>query len=458
MPHQSLIVAGCSLFIASTALAQPCNPTWTTQPIGQPGIDGVVNDMVVWDDGSGPALYASGSFPTAGNADAVSVAKWDGLQWSRLGTGLTRAGRATRVPGLAVYDDGSGEALYATGGFDSAGGVPASGIAKWDGSAWSAVGVGIVGQGFKMTTYDDGQGEHLYLGGSFTIGSTMVNLARWDGTSWRSIGTADASVNILVVHDDGSGPALFIGGNIQNVQGVSVSGVAKFQGGTWSALGAGVTGGLGRVNALAVFDDTRGSKLFVGGNFTAAGGIPADNIAAWDGAAWQRIAAGGPATQINAMGVYDDGTGSGESLFIGGQFDFVGGQSNSRIARYDGTAWSSLGSGLSTEPFDGASEMRVFDDGQGRALFVGGGFTSAGGQPANSIAQWGGCTSSCPCACDFDTTTGAGVCDIVDFVTFAGLFTQGDPCACDIDTSTGPGVCDIVDFVTFAGQFAAGCP
>ena len=65
---------------------------------------------------------------------------------------------------------------------------------------------------------------------------------------------------------------------------------------------------------------------------------------------------------------------------------------------------------------------------------------------------------SCPCACDFDTSTGAGVCDIVDFVTFAGLFAQGDLCACDIDTSTGPGVCDLVDFVTFAGLFAAGCP
>ena len=72
-------------------------------------------------------------------------------------------------------------------------------------------------------------------------------------------------------------------------------------------------------------------------------------------------------------------------------------------------------------------------------------FTIASGQP-------------CPCACDFDTSTGMGVCDIVDFVTFAGQFAGGDPCACDIDTSTGMGVCDIIDFVTFAGQFAGGCP
>jgi len=454
MPRQLHIFAGCSLFIASTAWAQPCNPSWTTQPIGNPGIDGVVNDMVVWDDGSGPALYASGFFPTAGNVNAISVAKWDGLQWSRLGSGLTRAGGPTRVPGLAVYDDGSGEALYATGGFDDAGGTPARGVAKWDGSTWSAVGVGITGQGFKMTTYDDGHGEHLYLGGSFTIGSTMVNLARWDGTSWRSIGTADASVNALVVHDDGSGPALFIGGNIRNIEGTPVSGVAKYQNGTWSSPGTGVSGGLGRVNALIPYDDGSGTKLFAGGNFTEAGGIPADNIGAWDGAGWQRIPAGGPDTQITAMGVYDDGTGSGDSLYIGGQFVLVGGQSISRIAQYDGSAWSSLGSGLSAGQFDGAFALHVFDDGQGRALFVGGGFTTAGGQPANSIAQWGGCTF---CYADCDQSTGAGVLDIFDFLCFQDAFVRGDPYACDCDITPAP-VCDIFDFLCFQNAFVGGCP
>ena len=66
---------------------------------------------------------------------------------------------------------------------------------------------------------------------------------------------------------------------------------------------------------------------------------------------------------------------------------------------------------------------------------------------------------ACPCPCEFDTSTGPGVCDIIDFVTFAGLFAAQDPCACDLDISTGQGVCDIIDFVTFAGLFAvAGCP
>jgi hypothetical protein len=62
------------------------------------------------------------------------VARWDGASWSSLGSGLDGTVRA-----LAVFDDGSGAALYATGTFTTAGGVPANNIARWDGASWSAL-------------------------------------------------------------------------------------------------------------------------------------------------------------------------------------------------------------------------------------------------------------------------------------------------------------------------------
>ena len=74
---------------------------------------------------------------------------------------------------------------------------------------------------------------------------------------------------------------------------------------------------------------------------------------------------------------------------------------------------------------------------------------------ANALAY---VAAPCPCACDIDISTGVGVCDLIDFTTFAGLFAIGDLCACDFDTGTGIGVCDLIDFTTFAGQFAGGCP
>jgi V8-like Glu-specific endopeptidase len=64
---------------------------------------------------------------------------------------------------------------------------------------------------------------------------------------------------------------------------------------------------------------------------------------------------------------------------------------------------------------------------------------------------------ACPCACNFDTSTGNNTCDIFDFLAFQNAFVGGKPCACDIDTSTGQGVCDIFDFLAFQNAFVAGC-
>jgi hypothetical protein len=89
------------------------------------------------------------------------IAKWDGARWSALGLGVGPAVRA-----LTVYDDGSGPALYAGGDFGIAGGVPASYIAKWDGSNWSVLGTGVNNLVNALVVYDDGRGPALYVGGA----------------------------------------------------------------------------------------------------------------------------------------------------------------------------------------------------------------------------------------------------------------------------------------------------
>ena len=76
------------------------------------GFNGYVRTMVAFDDGSGPALYAGGSFTTAGGASASYIAKWNGTSWSAW---LPGSGMNGPVQALAVFDDGSGPALYAGG-------------------------------------------------------------------------------------------------------------------------------------------------------------------------------------------------------------------------------------------------------------------------------------------------------------------------------------------------------
>ena len=61
-------------------------------------------------------------------------------EWSALGSGMNNSVRA-----LTVFDDGSGLALYAGGTFTVAGGVDSARIAKWDGAQWSPLGWGLNG-------------------------------------------------------------------------------------------------------------------------------------------------------------------------------------------------------------------------------------------------------------------------------------------------------------------------
>ncbi len=297
-----------------------------------PQIVGWVRDMTVFDDGSGPALIAAGAFSLAGGETANYIAKWDGQSWSPLGSGTNSNG----VAAVAVFDDGSGPALYAGGGFTHAGGILARGVAKWDGQEWSSLAGGVSSGGvLAFAVFDDGTGPALYAGGAFSeIGGVSANrIAKWDGVQWSALGDGvSGSVESLVVFDDGAGPALYAGGWFTTAGGVSANRVAKWDGVQWSALGDGI--GTQNVNVLTVFDDGSGHALYAGGNFTQAGGTSVGRVAKWDGNEWSALGDGvdGP---VLAAAVFDDG--SGPAMFLGGAFRVSPG-ADSYIARYEGCA------------------------------------------------------------------------------------------------------------------------
>jgi trimeric autotransporter adhesin len=273
---------------------------------GLPGMNGSVRALTVFDDGlgGGPALYAGGQFTMASGVTVNKIAKWNGTSWSSVGTGSTNGVNNT-VFALTVFDDGSGDgpALYAGGEFTFAGGVLANRIAKWNGTAWSSLGTGsangVGGVGAMvqaLTVYDDGSGggPALYAGGFFTTagGVPASFIAKWNGTSWSSLGTGSANgvfgplpyVYALTVFDDGSGggPALYVGGSFTTAGGLPANRIAKWNGVSWSPLTAGSTNGVNDwVRVLTVFDDGLGGgpALYVGGKFTMAGDVIAKGIA-----------------------------------------------------------------------------------------------------------------------------------------------------------------------------------
>ena len=352
-------------------------------------IDGGIAALVVHDDGSGPALYAGGSFTTIDGVPSSGIARWDGASWSALVGGVSGGGAWT-VRALASFDDGSGPALYAGGSFTTAGGVPASGVARWDGASWSPLDLGTNGSVAALAVWDDGTGPALYAGGSFTQagGVTARHLARWDGQSWSEVGGgitpgANTWVYAIAAYDDGSGPGLYVAGSFTAAGGVAALKIARWDGTGWSALGTGI--GSGVAYALHVHDDGSGPALYVGGNLHVVGGLGVDNAARWNGSAWSPVGDGpGDGGGVYALGSYDSG--SGPELWAGGMFNPNGNGPIYRIARWNGVQWFGIGTGADHS----VNAFAVYDDGAGRTLYIGGAFDRIDDVPSHGLARWDG--------------------------------------------------------------------
>ena len=118
-------------------------------------------------------IQATATLTTAGGVEANDIARWDGATWSPLGSGIGGQFLGPAVYALIEYN---GE-LIAGGFFDTAGGTPAERIARWDGTQWSPLGSGMNGGVEALTEYN---GE-LIAGGGFTTAGGQVSAywARW---------------------------------------------------------------------------------------------------------------------------------------------------------------------------------------------------------------------------------------------------------------------------------------
>jgi trimeric autotransporter adhesin len=234
----AVILAGfaCLALAPGVSFAQ-CPAQWASDPsVGVPGTSGAVLAVGEFDsDGSGPqppSLILAGVFQSVSNTPASRIVRYDGSSWHTLGSGVT-GGTVQRV-------FASNGQLVVAGDFTSAGGAPETrNLARWDGSAWS--------------------------GFSGVINGVVVDACVYNGD-------------------------LHIAGQFSQLGSLATRGVARWDGSAWQPVGGGVTASMtsARVDALVVHDN----KLIAGGRFEQAGGVPASNIASWDGSAWQPIGPG----------------------------------------------------------------------------------------------------------------------------------------------------------------------
>jgi hypothetical protein len=141
----------------------------------------------------------------------------------------------------------------------------------------------------------------------------------------------------------------------------------------WQVLNEGLPGSNNFIFAAVAWND----ELYVGGDFTIIGSTFANRIAKWTGSSWSALGSG-VSGNVNALTVYNN------ELIVGGSFTTVDGSiAANRIAKWNGSSWSALGSGVSGT----VNALTIYNN----ELIVGGGFTIVDGSiTANRIATWNG--------------------------------------------------------------------
>ena len=222
-----------------------------------------------------------GQFPSAGGVSAQALARYDGVAWGPLGSGLSWSFGAPQVEALHV--DANGDLLVA-GTFDSAGGIAVESLARWNGSQWSAVGSGLTtgpGQTVFVEAVTTSVAGDVYASGVFAFGgpSPLGKIVVRSGGTWQVLGTTDGRVEELLLLPNGD---LLVAGAFQNISGLATGCVARWSNGIWSSVGS-----LGQQPDFGAVDSLRelpGGDLLAGGFFGRNGTLYA--FARWDGVAW----------------------------------------------------------------------------------------------------------------------------------------------------------------------------
>ncbi|MBI5864450.1 MAG: hypothetical protein HZB38_08080 [Planctomycetes bacterium] len=134
-------------------------------------------------------LYVGGGiFPDGGTIPAGAIASWDGVTWVSEASTLTSISNNPTVFALRVFDDGTGPALYAAGRFDTINGIPATGIARQTETGWAAVGSPFTSMNAfaglnTMAVFDDGSGPALYAAGTARRPAAARRIHRGSGDS-----------------------------------------------------------------------------------------------------------------------------------------------------------------------------------------------------------------------------------------------------------------------------------
>lgn len=232
---------------------------------------------------------------------------------------------------------------------------------------------GKLGTGFNNTCYSsayDPTTGRIYFGGTFTTanGVTVNSITYWDPRLATFVAMdlgVEPTKQVLAIAIAPNGD-VWIGGNFTTVgtAAVAAKGLAKWTlaTGAWSVPTA-TSAGFASVNSLVI--DSLGN-LYGGGSFTTFAGIASTlNIWKYDGSAFTALGTGANGT-VAGMAVWIDGT----SIYIAGTFTTANGVTVNRSGYWNGTTFVAIGGGLN----GGATCVTIARNGN---VYYGGSFTAS---------------------------------------------------------------------------------
>ncbi|MDP2711591.1 MAG: hypothetical protein Q8O56_10265, partial [Solirubrobacteraceae bacterium] len=359
-----------------------CAPASATiLPAGSFVFDGEVNDIAR----SGGDVYVAGTFTQQQKATG------GGLILDQGGSGVPDTSKFPQVAGTvsAVAPDGAG-GWFIGGEFTHVGGQPRSNLAHVlpDGTLDATWNPNPSGDeyGTRVRAIDT-SGSIVYVGGDFSSiggqprnGLAALDTATGNATPWNP--NPNWSVEVLAV----SGSTVYVGGRFSSIGGQPRNGLAALDTGTGSATSWNPVGfGFASVYALAV----SGSTVYVGGSFfSSIGGQLRNGLAALDATTGNATAWNPNPTDSHGQTFVFALAVSGSTVYVGGQFSSIGGQPRNHLAALDATTGNA--SAWNPNPQAHVRELAVL----GSTVYAGGFFSSIGGQPRNRLAA-------------LDTTTGS---------------------------------------------------
>lgn len=307
-------------------------------------------------------LYIGGSFTEIAGRTCRHIAKFNGQYFEEVAGGLDDVVRALYTP--------DNETLYIGGDFIDAdedglfgGPVTLTRVAIFNGRDYHALGAGANGSVYAFAHCTVASALTMVIGGDFTsLGGTASNriiLQTISSGAFTAVTTGCNGVVRSIYPLSVTGDEVWVGGAFSSAGGVANTPmIAKLDcgAGTFTAVGRGVTAGTG---VFAVY--YLGTDLYIGGTFTqvtngAGANTAVNNIARWNGSAWSSmnsgitIASGTPTVRAISSQLQFDGS---EYIVAGGSFDRVNGSSTTGVgalAVYNGTVWAELGGGVNPRP------------------------------------------------------------------------------------------------------------